>query len=533
MKLIKRIISLTLSLITVSSVALSASIKAESEYYDSWLDFNADAKTVSGIPLGAKAESFEMQIKNADGDILSGKATVSTGCIINYNGQDYSVIVLGDVNGDGSINSTDFMQVRRQYLGLYDMNDIMKKAADVNGDGKINSTDFMQIRKHYLGLYTIPNISFSKLLENSVAAKTSLTLIEQVCKDYYSLDTHILQNDLQSTWGTTLWPFGSFMEALTETYKLYPENETIKKYLLDALDNGLNNFKVTTDLTTPAGEFKNITYYNASAFNRGDYYYDDNAWICIQLLEAYELFGDEKYLTKAEEILAFFETGIDDTVGGGLYWDKTFKCKNTCADGPAAIGYLRAYQYTGNEHYLNRGRELVDWLNKTLRDTDGLYFDNIEVGSNAINSWKAFYNQGTPMYAMCLLYEITGEAKYKTLLDETANSALKHTYRTVWDGGLKTTLNGNPIYKSWCIGWLIRGFEEYVTLTGEGAEFYEKLHPILLENLETKDGHGYYDPYFRTGHYSDQSKTEVLQTSGVTSIYALYAYYEVHLAPTM
>ncbi len=63
--------------------------------------------------------------------------------------------MLGDVNGDGKINSTDFMQIRRQYLGLYDMTEKQMLLADVNKDGKVNSTDFMQVRRHFLGLFNI------------------------------------------------------------------------------------------------------------------------------------------------------------------------------------------------------------------------------------------------------------------------------------------------------------------------------------------------------------------------------------------
>ncbi len=62
---------------------------------------------------------------------------------------------LGDINGDGTINSTDFMQVRRHYLGLFTIPEEKLAAADVNADGKINSTDFMQIRRHFLGLFVI------------------------------------------------------------------------------------------------------------------------------------------------------------------------------------------------------------------------------------------------------------------------------------------------------------------------------------------------------------------------------------------
>lgn len=71
------------------------------------------------------------------------------------NGKVYNVLISGDVNGDGKINSTDFMQVRKAYLNLFTLTSMNSLSADVNFDGKVNSTDFMQIRRHYLGLYDI------------------------------------------------------------------------------------------------------------------------------------------------------------------------------------------------------------------------------------------------------------------------------------------------------------------------------------------------------------------------------------------
>ena len=155
MGIIKRITALLLSLATVGTISFSSTVKADAEKYDSWLDFNKDQKTVSGIPLGAKAENFAAEVKNSDGDALSDKATVSTGCVIKKDGESYTVIVLGDVNGDGQINSTDFMQVRRHFLGLYTIPEEKQDAADVNGDGNVNSTDFMQVRRHFLGLFNL------------------------------------------------------------------------------------------------------------------------------------------------------------------------------------------------------------------------------------------------------------------------------------------------------------------------------------------------------------------------------------------
>lgn len=59
---------------------------------------------------------------------------------------------LGDANGDGKINSTDFILARRHFLGLITLDNEAYMGADINRDGVVNSTDFMQIRRKYLGL---------------------------------------------------------------------------------------------------------------------------------------------------------------------------------------------------------------------------------------------------------------------------------------------------------------------------------------------------------------------------------------------
>ncbi len=61
----------------------------------------------------------------------------------------------GDVNGDGQINSTDYTQVRRHFLGTFTIAEENLDAADVDSDGQINGTDFMRIRRHFLGTFVI------------------------------------------------------------------------------------------------------------------------------------------------------------------------------------------------------------------------------------------------------------------------------------------------------------------------------------------------------------------------------------------
>jgi len=351
-------------------------------------------------------------------------------------------------------------------------------------------------------------------------------LMLNVIADYYDETNHDLHENPKGEGNCCVWPFASFLEALGDTFALFPEDETVKAVYLDALDKGIAKYRVKSNLTTPAGEFSDIIYYNAVCGGRGDYYYDDNAWVCLQFLRAYELLGDKSYLTRAEELLRFFETGYDDVLGGGIYWDKRFTCKNTCADGPVAICFLQAYRFTKNEAYLTRAKETVDWMTQALREEDGLYIDNISTEGER-NGWKADYNQGTPLYALCLLADITGEASYRTLAGETAPAAVANAFTYFVKTG-RATIKGNPIYKAWCVGWLMRGFEQYHLLTGDDANAFAAMEYVLdKKTLPNKDENGYYDPYFGTKDWSGESKTEVLQPSGIVSVLAACARYDV------
>ena len=52
-----------------------------------------------------------------------------------------------------------------------------------------------------------------------------------------------------------------------------------------------------------------------------DKYYDDNAWLAIAFLEAYETTGEPRYLTRADKTLQFVLSGWDDQGGaesGGI-----------------------------------------------------------------------------------------------------------------------------------------------------------------------------------------------------------------------
>lgn len=60
--------------------------------------------------------------------------------------------MLGDVNSDGLVNSTDYSLLRRYLLKIVDENTINLENADLNSDDRINSSDYALLRRQLLGI---------------------------------------------------------------------------------------------------------------------------------------------------------------------------------------------------------------------------------------------------------------------------------------------------------------------------------------------------------------------------------------------
>lgn len=375
--------------------------------------------------------------------------------------------------------------------------------------------------------------ALEEALANDPYASAGYELIRKTLKKCYNSSKHVMYGATDSSNAPAVWGAASFIEAVAEAYRLYPNDSTIKKAYKDMLTNYLDTYKVeNATINAPSQKYSKITYYNATKGGRNDYYYDDNAWICIQLLIGYKQLGDESLLEAAEKNLEFLWTGWDDVLGGGIYWDKSFEGKNTCANGPVAIAMLLAYQITENEEYLERGTMIYDWMRSKLLDGN-LYIDNINAKTQSKNNWKAAYNQATPIYAGSLLYEITGDETYYKQTKSTVNATISLMFKVEGKKPNQTVkMNGNPIYKAWCVGWLARSYVKYFEIDPKKDKTpMTYLEKVLDRELTTKDmsKNVYYDPYFLSGDWGGESKTDILQPTGVASTFLLAGYYDVFL----
>jgi uncharacterized protein YyaL (SSP411 family) len=150
--------------------------------------------------------------------------------------------------------------------------------------------------------------------------------------------------------------------------------------------------------------------------NGNDKYYDDNEWLVITFLEAYETDRDSRYLTRADETLKFVLSGWDEESGGGIWWHQGHKdgTKNACANGPAAVGCLRLARFREGDAgaLVDQAQRIVAWTVGALQAEDGLFDDRKVVATGEVKRGKLTYNSALMLRALLGLYRTTGKKEY-------------------------------------------------------------------------------------------------------------------------
>ena len=109
----------------------------------------------AGNTVASIKDSFacDVTVLSASGTALSSTAKVGTGCSVVQYEDDGStvrnkvvVIVGGDVNGDGLINSTDVTAHKAHVRSVARLVNYFLTAGDYNNDGKVNTLDYVRIK---------------------------------------------------------------------------------------------------------------------------------------------------------------------------------------------------------------------------------------------------------------------------------------------------------------------------------------------------------------------------------------------------
>ena len=87
--------------------------------------------------------------------LFSGEAQlqggVKTGSTLTVAGTELTLVVQGDVNGDGNFTLSDFLMVKAMFLGMEEFSPAQTLAGDISGDGQLTLTDFLQMKCELLG----------------------------------------------------------------------------------------------------------------------------------------------------------------------------------------------------------------------------------------------------------------------------------------------------------------------------------------------------------------------------------------------
>lgn len=98
-------------------------------------------------------EEFRSNIA-CDVSLSSSLAIVGTGVVVSLEldgvaVDSLTVILPGDVNGNGKIDSTDYTMAKRGYLGTLSLTAARSIGADANRNGYIDTSDYLLIKKHF------------------------------------------------------------------------------------------------------------------------------------------------------------------------------------------------------------------------------------------------------------------------------------------------------------------------------------------------------------------------------------------------
>ncbi len=190
-----------------------------------------------------------------------------------------------------------------------------------------------------------------------------------------------------------IWGGGVMFSALVAAGRHDPRYLRIMHMFYDGLDSYWD-----TKVKIPGYEP------SPTAGGGNDKYYDDNAWMVITFIEAYQVTGASRYIKRANESLAFVMSGWDDAVGGGIWWHEAHKdnSKNTCSNAPAAVSCFRISKYTDAKNASKRiadGLKLTEWTTKTFREPNGLFSDAIDVTTGRKNMGQLTYNSALMLRA--------------------------------------------------------------------------------------------------------------------------------------
>ncbi|MBD1431858.1 glycosyltransferase [Sphingobacterium sp. DN00404] len=229
-----------------------------------------------------------------------------------------------------------------------------------------------------------------------------------------------------------LWPYDAVVSGASQLHQLgydvrYTEivDGFEKYYRQTAHGNNIGGYGSSTNGSTGGGTR----------------FYDDNSIIGVNLIEAYHITQDITYVERASRIVPFLESGVDDQLGGALWWNEDFRYnpssadanKPTCSNGYATLFLLMYYEVcpeAEKAHVLQLATALYSWLRDNLYDPATKCYWNDKNANGTINTRLWTYNAGVMVQNGIRLAQITGNNQYMEEAKTTAQGAYDYFVKT-------------------------------------------------------------------------------------------------------
>lgn len=341
---------------------------------------------------------------------------------------------------------------------------------------------------------------------------------------YYTITSrHPTPTDVASVWHyTAVMAMVSHMIEIADTEAKKQEYTDLYAELVDSLDY----YKGTAPVTTYKGTSR-VTYYGVNRASRKNganvaaeqAVYDDQMWIIMDLMDAYEYTGTEAYLTEAARLadicLDGWDVGVDADGNeyGGITWGPAYATKHTCSNAPLIeplVSISEAYKALSDSdkttYYLNWAIKVYDWTNSHLRNSAGVFGDLLGTSrelvddkyvttsqSTSIDQTAYTYNTGSVLSGAAALYVATGESSYLNAAERLATLAYTTFRSTRSPSGEAYPVDLYPITSqtTWFNTILLQGFIDVayaemdkILQTGSGSVKCLKYIQSMQESID-------------------------------------------------
>ena len=115
--------------------------------------YNVNSNLVSGFKLGMTVNELKNKLGDSNIIVNTNNSIISTGTVIKKGYESYTIVIKGDLNGDGKANSGDLLQMRKYLLEEVNLTGAYKQAGIIESVGNIKSLDLLRLRQYLLGEY--------------------------------------------------------------------------------------------------------------------------------------------------------------------------------------------------------------------------------------------------------------------------------------------------------------------------------------------------------------------------------------------